>query len=241
MDKESLYRQLGQLVADMPDLAGSEPITPETHKWLARAAVLVGEVGDLPDTMALRVAADHLVGVLRGGYAHQIAAIVHRALARVEALVPAAMLGVFIPVGAQFDALQAVGKVLREAKSDVLIVDPYMDARVLTDFAPMVPEGVGIRLLNDSFSTKPEVILPSAERWRTQYGVARPLEVRQSQPRALHDRLIFVDHETVWSLTQSLKNFAARSPASVVQIVGEAAPLKIDAYQYIWDGSSRLL
>jgi hypothetical protein len=37
---EALYLQLGNLVAEMPDLANG-PITPEMNRWLGRAAALV--------------------------------------------------------------------------------------------------------------------------------------------------------------------------------------------------------
>jgi hypothetical protein len=45
MDAEFLCVQLGQLVAEMPNLGGWAPITPETNRWLGRAAHLVTEAG----------------------------------------------------------------------------------------------------------------------------------------------------------------------------------------------------
>jgi len=167
--------------------------------------------------------------------------ILYRALALAEAKAPPGVQGAFIPAGAAFDALQAAVKVLGEAKADVLIVDPYMDAKVLTDFAPLVPERVVIRLLSDSHYTKPNIVMTVAERWIRQYGGARPLEVRQTAPRALHDRLIFVDSRVVWALTQSLKDFASRAPASVLRVDGETAKLKLEAYGAMWAESARLL
>ncbi|WP_352710980.1 hypothetical protein [Mesorhizobium opportunistum] len=38
------------------------------------------------------------------------------------------------------DAMSAIGKVLKEARSRLLIVDPYLDETILTDFAPMGAE-----------------------------------------------------------------------------------------------------
>ena len=44
MDPEVLYRELGQLVAEIPgDFSGSAPISAETHRWLGRAAPLIAE------------------------------------------------------------------------------------------------------------------------------------------------------------------------------------------------------
>jgi len=247
IDPESLYRQLGQLVAETPDnLAGPGAITADTHRWLGRAAALIGESVTSSDSLSLlehisfRSASDGLVGILREPNAHQVVAILHRALARAELNAPAAAQGAFIPVGATFDVYQAIGKVLRSATNDLLIVDAYMDATVLTDFAPLAPEHVAVRLLTDSYYTKPAILQPPAARWTQQYGASRPLQTRSTAPRLLHDRLIVVDGAQVWSLTQSLKDFATRSPASVLRVEGDLARLKIDAYGQLWAGGQPL-
>jgi hypothetical protein len=70
-----------------------------------------------------------------------------------------------------------------------------------------------------------------------QHGPKRPLAVRLAPPRVLHDRLIIVDGNQIWILTQSLKDFASRSPAAIVRVDGDAAGLKIDAYRRIWEGA----
>ena len=138
IDPESLYRQLGQLIAETPErLAGPGPITPEMHRWLGRASALVEVDGSLPDRVGFNSASNYLNGPNRELNAHQIVTMLHRALARAELKAPAAVQGAFIPVGASFDVLQAIAKVLRGASRDVLIVDAYMDAKALTDFAPL--------------------------------------------------------------------------------------------------------
>ena len=162
MDPESLYRELGQLVAETPrDLAGPGAISAETHRWLGRASVLLAETVEERDTLALMdrigftVAVDGLESVLRKQNAHQIVAILHRALARAERNAPAVAQGAFIPAGAAFDVFHVIGKALSGATNDALIVDAHMGPKVLTDFAPLAPERVAVRLLTDSFYTKP--------------------------------------------------------------------------------------
>jgi hypothetical protein len=95
-------------------------------------------------------------------------------------------------------------------------------------------------LLSDGFYTKRDVLDPAITRWRQQFGAARPLEVRLSAPRALHDRLILVDGANVWSLTQSLKDFASRSPALVQKVDSEIAPMKVTFYDQLWNASGPL-
>jgi hypothetical protein len=171
--------------------------------------------------------------------AQGLAVTVHRALAKAELKAPAAAQGSFIPAGNAFDALSAIGKILGRATRDVLIVDPYMDEKALTDFALLAPERVQIRLLSDLNSVKP-TLHPAAARWVAQYGTSRPLEARLAPARTLHDRLIAIDGAVVWVLTQSLNAFATRSPASIVRVDDETAELKIPAYQAMWGSATPL-
>jgi hypothetical protein len=165
--------------------------------------------------------------------------VVYRALAAAASRPPASVQGAFILAGNVFDALAAIGKVLACATRDVLIVDPYMDERALTDFAPLALERVGVRLLADAKCHKP-TLRAAAERWSAQYGTSRPLAVRLAPARTLHDRLIILDDADAWLLTQSLNAFARRSPASISRTNDEIAALKVAAYQVMWANASDL-
>jgi hypothetical protein len=60
--------------------------------------------------------------------------VIFRALAIVEARAPASSRSGFVGVQQGLDALHMVGRLLSEVRRDVLIVDPYMDSKVFTDF-----------------------------------------------------------------------------------------------------------
>jgi hypothetical protein len=195
------------------------------------------EVGDVVDIDLFKAAVSSLTNNrLRWGAQKDIPLIVYRALGVAEMRAPIAVRGAFIPAGNAFDAFAAVGKILAVAARDIMIVDPYMDEKALTDFAPLAGEGIGICLLADETHRRPTLI-PARQRWATQYGLSRPLDVRLAPKGALHDRLIIVDHAQAWILTQSLNAFAARSPASIVRVDQEAATLKIAAYTAIWNSA----
>ena len=57
--------------------------------------------------------------------------------------------------------------------------------------------------------------------------------VRLAPSKTLHDRAILIDRITAWTLTQSLKDFAKRSPAEIVR-ADDTAILKIAAYENLW-------
>jgi hypothetical protein len=237
---EAIYLQLGQLVAEMPDLA-TGPITREMHEWMGRAVALVELVDNLDAVTLKHACRDLSTSALRGRNAEMIAAIVHYALAKAELNAPVGLQGAFIAAGSTFDAYAAVGKVLAMAKAEVLMVDPYADAKVLTDYGVLAKGNISVRLLSDTAYCYQATLKPAAQRWKQQFGALRPLEVRLAPARALHDRLIQVDGSTVWVLGQSFKDLAARSHTSLVRMDDpESAALKIAAYASLWQNATPL-
>lgn len=233
--------RLGRLTETMPQL--NEWPTEATHRWLGQLdALLVGD-DDQANLVGLRANTSKLIGARtpmdRGHAAQEITFILHRALAAAELRAPVSLSGSFIPAGSALDGMAVIGKVLQTAKRDVLIIDPYMDEKALMDFAPLAAEGVAIRLLADGQDHKP-TLRPAQQRFGTQYGARRPLQVRLAAPKVLHDRLIVVDDKDTYVLTQSLNAFAARSPAAVVRVDGETSALKINAYAAIWAAATPL-
>jgi hypothetical protein len=239
IDSEALYLMFGQLISEMPDFSGYGPLTAEQNAWLGRACALVDASGDVADTVTIKVCANNMTTALRPDNAQAIAAILYRALAKAELLSPVTARGSFIPARSAFDAVAAMSKVLRQATADVLIVDPYMDEKALTDYAVLASAGVSIRLLADAAHVKPS-LKPAAAAWLAQHGAARPLDARRTAAKTLHDRLVILDGKTVYTLTQSLNAFAARAPASVVRVDPETSAIKVTAYAAIWAGASPL-
>jgi hypothetical protein len=139
-DPASLYQQVGRLIETMPLLTVGGELTPDIHRWLGRAAALVEESGDLQAKTDWGLANIQLLTDDQWTAARTVQLTLYRILGIAELQAPAGVKGSFIPVGAGFDALSAVGKVLQSATKDIFIVDPYMDETVLTDFAPTAPE-----------------------------------------------------------------------------------------------------
>jgi hypothetical protein len=233
---EAIYLRLGNLIADTPDLK-ADP-TPETRRWVARVFAMI-EAGKLVDTVSIvsfKVASQSLEGRLREMNADTILAIAHQALANAELHAPAELQGAFIASGHAFDAFAAVGKALGTATADVFIVDPYADAKVLTDYAVLAPETVLVRVLTEATHSKS--LKPAAEHWRQQ--MKQLLEVRLGAPRSLHDRLILIDGKTAFVLGQSFKDLATRAHTSLVRMPPDAGRLKIDAYELMWSSATPL-
>jgi hypothetical protein len=232
MDAEELYIRLGRLLEEMPDLDADTKDKPRIIGWFGKAYALLSASGDKVDAVRLKVISGR-VFTYEYSYNDEVSSIITRALAVAELSAPAAVSGSFIGAGNSFDAMAAVGKVLSGSTTAIRIVDPYMDEKTLTDFATLAKEGVAIELLSDEATYK-ATLEPAVARFAKQYAAKRPLEARLAPKRALHDRLIIVDGKVAWTLTQSLKDFAERSPASIIRIDGDAGTLKIAAYDDFW-------
>lgn len=241
MEVSAIYRQLGALLSIFPDLRSVDEtmqIPTTTIDWLAKASALVEAMpGVSLDSMHLQAAIDNLIQFKgRAPYPTQIRMVLSRVLARAELLSPASTRGAFVSAGDSFDALAAVSKILSSATSSILIVDPYMDDRVLSDFAVLAAEKILLSFLTDEATVKPS-FAPALKRWNDQYGTQRPAQARLAASKTLHDRLIFIDSAQAWILTQSLKDFAARSPATIQRADAELSQLKFDSYSSIWTAS----
>lgn len=238
LDPATYYRMLGRIIEEAPNIPPNKPLSPDARKWLGRVDALVLQSGDIADRMDLRVAMGFIETNREYGMS-AVFSVLYRVLAAAELKAPPSERGAFIPVGSGFDAFAALGRILSEAKTDVFIIDPYLDETALTDFAVAVPQGVPLRLLADDNGFKP-TLAPAVKRWIAQHGSARPLSARLAPARSLHDRAILVDGGQAWTLTQSLAHFAQRSPAEIVNVGGELAALKIVAYEKIWSGAKTL-
>lgn len=236
LSAEELYQRFGRLLENVPDFSGYGALSTEQLQWLGRAQALIKESNDLAALVDISVAAKNMLGPSRADAFKQIMLTLHSQMASVELRAPASSHGAFIPVASTFDAFAAISRLLQTATRDILIVDPYLDETVLTDFGTVVPLGVTLRLLADSATVKPS-LAPAATRWVAQHGSSRPLSVRSAASKTLHDRALFIDQSRAWTLTQSLKDFAKRSPAEIVR-ADDTAALKIAAYEQIWSQST---
>ena len=236
MDPTQALLRLQTLVQTMPFLEGVDErlqIQTETLKWLGQLQAVVSAMKLHAEEIGLRSATNTLVRTRGSSGTDEIRAVLFRALAEAELHAPASEQGSFIAAGHALDAYASISKVLASAGKEILLVDPYLDGKALTDFMPGAQEGVKLRVISDEANAKPS-LEPAAHKWVAQFDASRPLEVRLAPARSLHDRLIVVDGFEVWSLTQSLKDFANRSPGSIIKVDPETSALKIGAYEKFW-------
>lgn len=242
MPVQALYGELRALAETFPDLTYGSPSrnTDERLRWMGRARALVGEALGTSAELEFKNAQRNLDSMsYHENGVEAVKTLVYNALATIEFALPAGERGAFIPAGNVFDAMARAGKLFSEATVDLLIIDPYLDEKFLTNFAPLANEGVPMRILRDSFQMKGS-IAPMFNAWVTQHGTKRPMEFRLAASRTLHDRLIIVDRKDVWLVGQSFNNLAVRAPTSFAKADPDTASLKIPAYEATWDSAVAL-
>ena len=234
---QKLHSALAAVIQSAPPLKSFgkslRPLSNDEMLWLGRAETLVSEVLGLAGNLDFKAAMEHFYDQsYRDWSVDQIMRHLHRAFAAIEIELPS-LSGAFIPVGNAFDALTTIQKIFESATTDLLIVDPYLDEKILMSYALFAPEKVQIRLLSSGKGLK-GAFIPALAAWTTQHGAERPLTARRAQGNILHDRLIVVDGKTSWAVGQSFNALAARASTSFLKDDPETAALKIAAHEEIW-------
>lgn len=188
-------------------------------------------------TVEFRTEQNHIDSVLFER-SKMMSALQH-AYAHLELQVPFASQGSFIPPGEAFRGYAALVKVIQSAKSNLYLVEPYVTATLFTELAPMIPQGVSMRCLTSS-QRAGELAVASRKWIATGENLKRPVEVRIAPPKSLHDRHIVVDGGKVWHISQSTKDIAKRSAASVSLDQTDLAAEKIAYLESLWPNGSGL-
>jgi hypothetical protein len=222
-----LYQRLTSLLGSLD--WDADPAT--IRMKMGQAYALTYEVGEMADALQVRECSKNLPKIYddEKGF---VETALYRAIGRAEILATVETTSAYMAVGKSFDALAAISKVFREAKRLLVIVDPYADATFFTDFAVLAEPSIRIRIMGQPVNGGAFAV--AAKKWMEQHTSERPLEARITEPRSLHDRLIFVDDHSVYHLSQSFNQLAARSPATLYALDEELLKLKRDHYEGLW-------
>jgi hypothetical protein len=230
---EQLLALLAVVIKEAPQFEYEAKLTDQEIRWLGRADALLDASGSLPAIVSFRTARQNL-----GTYAHSredLLIPLHDAYSKIELTVPMSFQGAFIPGGETWNGYAALVKIFQRDCDSILVVDPYLDATIYTELAPHISAKNSLTCLA---AKRPEYhagLLAAAAKWTGDpVSNCRRVEVRYAPAGALHDRLIIVDGSEVWLISQSLKDIAKKSPASVTLAEGELGELKVQHYENLW-------
>ena len=230
--------ELRALIERSPDLQTCNLHDPPIQRWLGQAYAAVEASGDRLEAIQFRTRSDGLDSPIRNQNAAALRGMLQRLLARLESKLPT-LGAAFLAKGDLWAAFTLISDIFGQAKSDLLVVDPYLSDSILREYAERLTEGVTLRLLTTK-NKHTTLLTVAAEKWRATHQ-NRPLDVRVSPYPSIHDRIIAVDKREVWIVTQSLKDLATNAPATVTRFDEDLTPRKLDAYEQIWAQASSVI
>lgn len=231
ISSEQLLAEIEDVIRSMPLRATIRHETPGNLSWLGRASAVI----HLWDPVRAVAFDRHMSNVhasmaieashgLRG-----VQTMLHQAghELRMQTVGP---LTIAIGQGGVFDYFDEVRKVIEAAKTDLLFVDPYLDAEFVSRYLPHVSQGVSVRLLGRE---RIATLLPAVELLRQQNALF--IEVRSAV--GFHDRYVFVDRLSCYQSGASFKDGAKKSPTTLTQIV-DAFSAVFTTYEQAWTSAS---
>ena len=139
-------------------------------------------------------------------------------------------LSIGVPVGRVFEYFDELRKLIELARSDLLIVDPYLDAEFVSRYLPHVVSGTKVRMLARE---RVSSLKPAVEAYKAQSGIS--IEVRTVG--GFHDRYLFVDQQACYQSGSSFKDGAKKAPTILVQILDAFSGVQ-STYEQLWQTAS---
>lgn len=237
---EQLLSLLQAAIRDAPLFEYEKPVREAEQRWLGRVDSILEATGKVNPVVSFRVARENI-----NTYMHSTEKLMqplYDALSAIELLVPQSLQGAFIPPGDTWDGYSALVKLIQRDCDNILIVDPYLNADIFLYFAPHSVAKQGIRCLCQKMNQTLAGLQASAAKWAADpISLHHPLEVRFAAKNSLHDRLIIIDGKEAWIVTQSIKDIAKKSPASVTRAESELARMKSEYYESLWVSGAPLV
>ena len=237
---EQLLALLQAAIRDAPSFPYGEPRSEAEARWLGRADAILSSAGNPNASGEFRVRREALGTMMqdRGKLLQPLYDVV----SQLELLVPGALQGAFIPPGDAWNGYAALVKLMQNECDTLLIVDPYITADIFSEFMPHAVARSGTRLLTSKNRLRHEALLASAEKWQeTHTQSMHAVEIKYAPEGSLHDRLFIFDGNESWLVSQSIKDIAKKSAASVTRADAELAQLKSQHYEAVWAASTPIV
>jgi hypothetical protein len=108
--------------------------------------------------------------------------------------------GIFFD-GQIFDAWRFVSGLIRSAKKSIILIDNYIDEKVLTLFTKKMPE-VSVTIYTSHITDQ---LILDIERFNSQYSKLKIIEFGKA-----HDRFLIIDRDRIYHIGASLKDLGKK-------------------------------
>lgn len=230
--RESLLIEVEDLIRNAPLKETIRQETLENFAWLGRVSAAIGNwstaktipLGFLLSRLRTMRTSDSI------GVFAEIMVLLFEARSdlRMSTIGP---VNIAIGLGKYFDYFDGLRKIIETANSDLLFVDPYLNAEFVSRYLSHVRDGVTIRLLGQK---KLSTLLPAVEAFIKQHKST--VEVRSSP--SFHDRYVFVDRKSCFQSGASFKDGAKNAPTTLTELT-DAFPDVHKLYDDLWNNGKK--
>ncbi len=167
---------------------------------------------------------DHQRQLNYGERIAQYEATLLSSIAELEASLPEPTMRGAYDAGDEWAFYKDLKDIMTAAKTDIFIVDNYLNTEFFELYAAAVRPGVAFRVMTDQIRGNLEAVAKK-------YAASYSLELRSSQD--VHDRHIFLDYRG-WMVGQSIKDAAKKKPTYMVELSVGLVPAMRKIYEDLW-------
>lgn len=138
--------------------------------------------------------------------------------------------GTLIEKGGRFDYFAVITDIIKGARTDLFIIDAYLDGEFVKRYLPAVAEGCAVRLLTAPGTKWLASLVPAVEMFVQQHQTK--VEIRVAT--GLHERYLIVDSAATHLSGASLKDGALNANTIVQPLAGATHTLLRDAHEATW-------
>lgn len=227
---------LREAIESAPPMDASTAPDEKLMRWFAKTAALIDQADPV---IAFNFRQAQKSKGLLAFSRRDILQSLHDAYYKIELEIPAEQSGAFIPAGDAWNGYAALVRVIQSNCDKILIIDPYIVSSIFMELIPHATAKHSVRLLTAKHRERHPALLASLQKWQeTHTTTPNFIEARYADSTDLHDRLIIVDDKEVWLISQSIKDIAKKSAASVTKSESQIAEWKVKHYEALWKKST---
>jgi hypothetical protein len=237
VERQIILLKLTESLEQTPDFGDQpvmDPTTPQ-RQWLSKVGALLSRLG--PDK---KVQYNASLGILIKYWGYAIVQIKGQVLDAIQELKLELELdgrsdiGNAYKSGDRYDFFRDLKSIIRNAKNELLIIDPYLNGEAFDTYLSEVDLLVNVRILVGNRCSK--VIKEYVDRHKTQYNSS--IKVKKSNE--LHDRVIFVDDDVSWIIGGSINDACKKKATYLIPLATSITEAKCAIYSEIWDRASEI-
>lgn len=237
MDDKQLLAEVDSILEKMPPIAEFGTMSGASDAWMGMVnAVLAGRL--TPREEADLQLFNHAIE--KGAYITTSRPAAVRGIVRMLHKLRHGLLmssggtgTIVMDKGMHFEYFEAVRTQVEAATNDILFVDPYLDASVLSKFCVFAKAGVTIRLLAMKYM---QTLEPAATALNQQRGGG----VLLRKTDEVHDRYVFIDGAKCFLSGGSFKD-GPKYASSVVTEIVDGVPQLLQIYEFAWSSAQVVL